>query len=870
MAIGTGHRSNNYSESKRNDHLDNNRRQEQRNKGIPNKSHPNFREEHKSFSSIFVSNIPWNASVQDLWDICNKWGVVIDVYIAAKRSKSGHRFGFVRFINVNDINQLVSNLRTAWMGGFHLFADVAKYGRTYNRPVERSGDGKPSVGSNSQSVSINENVFQSFNSYAKAVLGNKSVDMSGKYGTSNAGAESVGVSDCNKVYKEAGNEAVMSISVDDCIDLDGMERSILAKVKDLSVISELLKHMSSEGFDDVGLRYVGGRWVWLEFDSMDQVESVKTSKALKEIFLEFKDVSHDFIPDERCVWIDLVGLPLASWAPEVYKKLGGRWGSSVFTDMVSDGPMSHGKVCVLTESLHRVIESFIVSYRNRTYRIIATEFAYWAPNIESMEVNSESNPLERKDAEGPSLDESLENEEHLDVDSCDSDSPKNVNNDSVSPSSRVLREEDVRGVESDLVDSFEEGEIRDDSVLYNDGCIKDCMEKNLEDSILAKVKDLSVISELLKHMSSEGFDDVGLRYVGGRWVWLEFDSMDQVESVKTSKALKEIFLEFKDVSHDFIPDERCVWIDLVGLPLASWDPEVYKKLGGRWGSSVFTDMVSDGPMSHGKVCVLTESLHRVIESFIVSYRNRTYRIIATEFAYWAPNIESMEVNSESNPLERKDAEGPSLDESLENEEHLDVDSCDSDSPKNVNNDSVSPSSRVLREEDVRGVESDLVDSFEEGEIRDDSVLYNDGCIKDCMEKNLEDDAGEILGVHSQGDCGNVTTDDNEDVTPVIVPEKDSIIAPPSTPPGNDLNIAAESGSWWIDYIGPLTSDEIDSDKRWSYRDPNGNIHGLFSLAQLRSWKDYFPSDLQIWSYYDNVKEAILLHNALSRQTKDAG
>ncbi|GJS07180.1 RNA-directed DNA polymerase, eukaryota [Tanacetum coccineum] len=445
------------------------------------------------------------------------------------------------------------------MGGFHLFADVAKYGRTYNRPVERSGDGKPSV-------------------------------------ACNAGAESVGVSDCNKVYKEAGNEAVMSISVDDCIDLDGMEHSILAKVKDLSVISELLKHMSSEGFDDVGLRYVGGRWVWLEFDSMDQVESVKTSKALKEIFLEFKDVSHDFIPDERCVWIDLVGLPLASWAPEVYKKLGGRWGSSVFTDMVSDGPMSHGKVCVLTESLHRVIESFIVSYRNRTYRIIATEFAYWAPNIESMEVNSESNPLERKDAEGPSLDESLENEEqYLDV-----------------------------------------------------------------------------------------------RY------------------------------------------------------------------------------------------------------------------------------------------------------------------------------------RVLREKDVRGVESDLVDSFEEGEIRDDSVLYNDGCIKDCMEKNLEDDAGEILGVHSQGDCDNVTTDDNEDVTPVIAPEKDSIIAPPSIPPGNDLNIAAESGSSWIDYIGPLTSDEIDSDKRWSYRDPNGNIHGLFSLAQLRSWKDYFPSDLQIWSYYGNVKEAILLHNALSRQKKDAG
>ncbi|GKA17088.1 RNA-directed DNA polymerase, eukaryota [Tanacetum coccineum] len=208
----------------------------------------------------------------------------------------------------------------------------------------------------------------------------------------------------------------------------------------------------------------------------------------------------------------------------------------------------------------------------------------------------------------------------------------------------------------------------------------------------------------------DGIDDVGLKICWGRWVWLEFDFMDQVESVKTSKALKEIFLEFKDVSHDFIPDERCVWIDLVGLPLASWAPEVYKKLGGRI--------------------------------------------------------------------------------------------------------SVSPSSRVLREEDVRGVESDLVDSFEEGEIRDDSVLYNDGCIKDCNGKVLEEDAERFMKF--------------------------------------------------------ILSDEIDSDKRMSYRDPNRKYSRVFSLAQLRSWKDYFSSDLQIWSYYGNVKEAILLHNALSRQTKDAG
>nr|GFB06069.1 RNA-directed DNA polymerase, eukaryota [Tanacetum cinerariifolium] len=204
-----------------------------------------------------------------------------------------------------------------------------------------------------------------------------------------------------------------------------MERSILAKVKDLSVITDLLKYMSSEGLVDVGLRYVGGRWVWLEFDFTDQVESVKNSKVLNELFLELKDVSYDFILDERCVWIDLV--------------------------------------CVLTESLHRVLESFKVLYRNRSYCITTTEFAYWAPNIESTEDKSMNNSLERKDDEGPSLDGGQEHEEPLDV--------------------------DVRGVDSDHVDSFKEGEIIGDSVLNNDGRVKDCMEKNLDDDVEKDIED---------------------------------------------------------------------------------------------------------------------------------------------------------------------------------------------------------------------------------------------------------------------------------------------------------------------------------------------------------------------------------------------
>ncbi|GJT75435.1 hypothetical protein Tco_1042160 [Tanacetum coccineum] len=164
--------------------------------------------------------------------------------------------------------------------------------------------------------------------------------------------------------------------------------------------------------------------------------------------------------------------------------------------------------------------------------------------------------------------------------------------------------------------------------------------------------------------------------------------------------------------------------------LASWALEVYKKLGGRW--------VSKRVYGYGRM---------------------------QEVLVW------MKV--------------------WKMRENLDVDSCDSDSLRMLQC-SCAFLSGFAEKEDVRGWESDLVDSFEKAQF-----------------------------LMISGDCGNVTTDDNEDVTPVIAPEKDSIIAPPSTPPGNDLNIAVESGSSGLLIIGPLNSDEIDSDKRWSYRNPMG-------------------------------------------------
>ncbi|GKB17048.1 hypothetical protein Tco_0850971, partial [Tanacetum coccineum] len=53
----------------------------------------------------------------------------VDVFIPNKRSKAGKRFAFVRFIKVLNFDRLIENLKTIWIGRFHLSANPARFER---------------------------------------------------------------------------------------------------------------------------------------------------------------------------------------------------------------------------------------------------------------------------------------------------------------------------------------------------------------------------------------------------------------------------------------------------------------------------------------------------------------------------------------------------------------------------------------------------------------------------------------------------------------------------------------------------------------------------------------------------------------------
>nr|GFA32582.1 ChaC-like family protein [Tanacetum cinerariifolium] len=84
---------------------------------------------------------------KDLWNVCKQYGQVVDAFIPDRKSKAGKRYGFVRFIRVYDVDRLVSNLCTLWMGSHHLHANVARFMRPpavkSGRYTHQNGERKP-------------------------------------------------------------------------------------------------------------------------------------------------------------------------------------------------------------------------------------------------------------------------------------------------------------------------------------------------------------------------------------------------------------------------------------------------------------------------------------------------------------------------------------------------------------------------------------------------------------------------------------------------------------------------------------------------------------------------------------------------------
>nr|GEY63204.1 RNA-directed DNA polymerase, eukaryota, nucleotide-binding alpha-beta plait domain protein [Tanacetum cinerariifolium] len=249
----------------------------------------------------------------DLWKVCNGYGTVVDVFIPSKRSKAGKRFVFVRFIKVLDLDHLIENLNTIWIGRLHLFANPVRY----ERP---------------KGASLHKGVSSSSNS---ALLGKqpKVQDRGGSY---------VNVVKGNNLPPVISTSPALVLD-ESCIVSRNLDFFVLGETKNPSSITNLYVLLLNEGFHNVKLSYLGGLWVMIEMESLSCKEKLLKHEGVASWFNNLGNAQEDFVSKERIVWVDIKGVPIHAWTFGTFKKIGSKWGEVMEIEEYNDGLFARKK-----------------------------------------------------------------------------------------------------------------------------------------------------------------------------------------------------------------------------------------------------------------------------------------------------------------------------------------------------------------------------------------------------------------------------------------------------------------------------------------------------------------------------------------------
>ncbi|GJR29223.1 RNA-directed DNA polymerase, eukaryota [Tanacetum coccineum] len=298
--------------------------------------------------SVFVTNFPDSFGSRDLWSLCEVYGKVVDVFIPNRKSKAGKRFAFVRFIRVEDMDRLIGNLCTLWVGRFHLHANAVRY----ERPPKPSPSVRlPSVKSPAPFSSTSPG---SYVNVVKDIIE-------------------------DPVLKTPGSCSPALVLDDTCVNAMDLSRHVMGRTKEVNYIPNLRSILTNEGFSDVQLSYLGGLWVMIELKSEEIKRKLLLHSGVNSWFHDLQPASHDFVCNERIVWVDIEGVPLHIWSSATFSGIGKKWGTVMDIEESPGSSYARKRLCIKTSMADNILETFKVIFKGKVFSVRAKELFTWSP-----------------------------------------------------------------------------------------------------------------------------------------------------------------------------------------------------------------------------------------------------------------------------------------------------------------------------------------------------------------------------------------------------------------------------------------------------------------------------------------------------------
>lgn len=117
--------------------------------------------------------------------------------------------------------------------------------------------------------------------------------------------------------------------------------------------------------------------------------------------------------------------------------------------------------------------------------------------------------------------------------------------------------------------------------------------------------------------------------------------------------MNSFFSSIKNVSQNFIVDERVIWVEINGLPLCAWGSSALKKVASLFGKFIFFENDQGTTIGTGRVCIATTQKKFISEEVTVSVNGVDFNVNVHELATWSINIDKVQ-DSDDETSEKED------------------------------------------------------------------------------------------------------------------------------------------------------------------------------------------------------------------------
>ncbi|GKC70983.1 RNA-directed DNA polymerase, eukaryota, partial [Tanacetum coccineum] len=153
------------------------------------------------------------------------------------------------------------------------------------------------------------------------------------------------------VLKTPGSCSPALVLDDTCVNAMDLSRHVMGRTKEVNSIPNLRSILTNEGFSDVQLSYLGG----------------------------LCPASHDFVCNERIVWVDIEGVPLHIWSSATFSGIGKKWGTVMDIEESPGSSFARKRLCIKTSMADNILETFKVIFKGKVFSVRAKELFTWSP-----------------------------------------------------------------------------------------------------------------------------------------------------------------------------------------------------------------------------------------------------------------------------------------------------------------------------------------------------------------------------------------------------------------------------------------------------------------------------------------------------------